>query len=177
MQMRPGRAHNDYLNLLADWGTVGGVVVLAGLAAFGAGLIKTWKYVRPPENDFSRGLGNRAAFFLGAFAGLLALAVHSLVDFNLHIPANALLGVTWLALLGSSLRFAPERHWLTARFPVKTLVTLALVAGVGYLGCKFFIRPYRSLDKGVCRRANEFRNGLRHRRRISHAKFQGRTKL
>jgi O-antigen ligase len=136
MQMRPGRAHNDYLNLLADWGTVGGVVVLAGLAAFGAGLIKTWKYVRPPENDFSRGLGNRAAFFLGAFAGLLALAVHSLVDFNLHIPANALLGVTWLALLGSSLRFAPERHWLTARFPVKTLVTLALVAGVGYLGCQ-----------------------------------------
>jgi tetratricopeptide (TPR) repeat protein len=134
MQMRPRWAHNDYLNLLADWGTVGGVVVLAGMVVFGAGLVRTWKYVRPPENDFGRGLGNRSAFFLGASAGLLALAVHSVVDFNLHIPANALLGVTWLALLSSNLRFATERHWLPARLPVKTLMTLALVAGVGYLG-------------------------------------------
>ena len=36
---------------------------------FGAGLIKTWKYVRPRENDFGHGQGNRSAFFLGASAG------------------------------------------------------------------------------------------------------------
>jgi hypothetical protein len=136
MQMRPLWVHNDYLNLLADWGTVGGVVVLAGMVVFGAGLIKTWKYVRPRENDFGHGLGNRSAFFLGASAGLLALAVHSVVDFNLHIPANALLGLTWLALLSSNLRFATERHWLTSGLPIKTLMTLALVAGVGYLSCQ-----------------------------------------
>jgi putative inorganic carbon (HCO3(-)) transporter len=41
MQMRPDRAHNDYLNLLADWGTVGGVIVLAGIVVFGAGLSRT----------------------------------------------------------------------------------------------------------------------------------------
>jgi O-antigen ligase len=46
MQMRPGRVHNDYLNLLADWGTVGGIIVLAGMAVFGAGLTRTWKDVR-----------------------------------------------------------------------------------------------------------------------------------
>ncbi|MGA9777831.1 MAG: O-antigen ligase family protein, partial [Verrucomicrobiia bacterium] len=133
MQMRPGRAHNDYLNLLADWGTVGGVMVLAGMAAFGAGLLKTRKYVLPPENDFGRGLGSRFAFFLGASTGLLALAVHSLVDFNLHVPANAILGVTLLALLSSNLRFATERYWLTARLPLKTLTTLVLIAGGAYL--------------------------------------------
>ena len=129
----PATSHNDYLNLLADWGTVGGVMVLAGMVVFGAGLLKTRKYVRPPENDFGRGLGSRFAFFLGAAAGLLALAVHSLVDFNLHIPANAILGVTLLALLSSNLRFATERYWLSARLPLKTLTTLALVMGGVYL--------------------------------------------
>jgi len=136
IQLSPDRAHNDYLNLLADWGATGGIIVLAGMVAFGAGLRKTWKYVRPLENDFGRGLSNRFAFFLGASTGLLALAVHSVVDFNLHIPANAILAVTWLALLGSNLRFATERHWLGARRPAKLLATLALVAGVAYLGCQ-----------------------------------------
>ena len=134
MQMRPGRAHNDYLNLLADWGTVGGAIVLAGMVAFGAGLLKTRKYVRPAENDFGHGMGSRFAFFLGAATGLLALAVHSLVDFNLHIPANAILGVTLLALLSSHLRFATERHWLAVGLPVKTLVTLTLGMGLAYFG-------------------------------------------
>jgi O-antigen ligase len=134
VQLSPDRAHNDYLNLLADWGAAGGTIVLAGMMAFGAGLRKTWKYVRPSENDFGRGLSNRFAFFLGAGTGLLALAVHSVVDFNLHIPANAILGVTLLALMSSNLRFATERYWLGARRPVRMLATVALVAGVAYLG-------------------------------------------
>jgi O-antigen ligase len=136
VQMSPDRAHNDYLNLLADWGAAGGIIVLAGMVTFGAGLRKTWKYARPSENDFGRGMSNRFAFFLGASAGLFALAVHSVVDFNLHIPANAILGVTLLALLSSNLRFATERHWLGARRPVKMIATLALVAGVAYLSCQ-----------------------------------------
>jgi O-antigen ligase len=136
IQKRPGHAHNDYLNLLADWGTVGGVIVLAGMAAFVAGLQKTWKYVRPSENNFSRVSSNRLAFFLGASTGLLALAVHSVVDFNLHVPANAILGVTLLALLSSNWRFATERYWLNIHLPVKALATLALAGGVAYLSCQ-----------------------------------------
>jgi tetratricopeptide (TPR) repeat protein len=145
VQMSPDRVHNDYLNLLADWGAAGGIIVLAGMVTFGAGLRKTWKYVRPPENDFGRGMSNRFAFFLGASAGLFALAVHSMVDFNLHIPANAILGVTLLALLSSNLRFATERHWLGARLPVKMLATLALVAGVAYLSCQGWRRGHEAV--------------------------------
>jgi len=63
VQADPDRTHNDYLNLLADWGAVGGIIVLTGMVAFGAGLRKTWKYVRPSENDFGRGMSNRFAFF------------------------------------------------------------------------------------------------------------------
>ena len=140
VQLSPDRAHNDYLNLLADWGAAGGIVVLAGMVVFGAGLRKTWKSVYPQENDFGRGMSNRFALFLGAVAGLLALAVHSVVDFNLHIPANAILGVTLLALLSSNLRFATERHWQSARLPVRILATLALVAGIAYLGSQCWRR-------------------------------------
>jgi O-antigen ligase len=145
IQLSPDRAHNDYLNLLADWGATGGIIVLAGMVTFGAGLRKTWKYVRPAENDFGRGLSNRFAFFLGASAGLFALAIHSAVDFNLHIPANAILGVTLLALLSSNLRFATERHWLGARLPVKMLATLALIAGVAYLSCQGWRRGHEAV--------------------------------
>ncbi|HTY86260.1 MAG TPA: O-antigen ligase family protein [Candidatus Acidoferrum sp.] len=134
VQMSPDRAHNDYLNLLADWGTVGGVVVLTGLVLFGAGLKKTWKHVRPSENDFGRGLSNRFAFFLGASTGLLALAIHSVVDFNLHIPANAILGVTLLALLTGNLRFTREPYRQPVGLPLQVLVTLVLLGGVIYLG-------------------------------------------
>jgi len=145
VQLSPDRAHNDYLNLLADWGAVGGIVVLAGMAVFGAGLKKTWKSVRPLENDFGRGLSNRFAFFLGAGTGLLALTLHSTVDFNLHIPANAILGVTLLALLSSNLRFASEHHWLGPRRPLKIFITLALVAGMVYLGSQCWRRAHEAV--------------------------------
>jgi hypothetical protein len=134
MQNQPDRAHNDYLNLLADWGTAGGLIVLAGMAAFGAGMARTWRHVRRSDGDFSSGMSNRFAFFTGAFAALLALAAHSFVDFNLHIPANAILGVTLLALLTSNLRFSTARYWLNVRLPVKLFLTLMLAGGVVYLG-------------------------------------------
>jgi len=135
VQSRPDRAHNDYLNLLADWGAAGGIIVLSGMAAFASGLWETRRRVQRAEKGLGGGgMSNRFAFFLGASAGLLALAVHSVVDFNLHVPANAILGVTLLALLTSNLRFATERYWLNARLHIRILATVALACGVAYLG-------------------------------------------
>lgn len=133
LQARPDRVHNDYLNLLADWGTVGGLIVLAGMILFGVWLIKTWPHVRRKENDFGTSQSNRFAFFLGATCGLTALAVHSFVDFNLHIPANALIGVTLLGLVASNARYATESLWFRARLPLKLAVSLALIAVVSGL--------------------------------------------
>jgi O-antigen ligase len=126
IQSRPDRAHNDYLNLLADWGVAGGVIVLTGLGIFVFHLRQTWPHVRREENAFGTGQSNRFAFFLGAVGGLTALAVHSLVDFNLHIPANALVGVTLLALVASNVRFATEQHWRRLRRPMKIVFTIGL---------------------------------------------------
>jgi hypothetical protein len=130
VQGRPDRVHNDYLNLFADWGAVGGVIVFSGAGILIFWLRRTWPQVRREENDFGSGQGNRFAFFLGATCGLVALAVHSLMDFNLHIPANALVGVTLLALLTSNVRYATERYWLRPRRPLKLVFTTGLGAVV-----------------------------------------------
>ena len=129
LQARPDRAHNDYLNLLADWGVVGGGIVFAGIGIFMVHLRKTWPHVRREENTFGSSQSNRFAFFLGGMGGLAALLVHSLLDFNLHIPANALVGVTLLALVTSNVRFASDRHWVRLRRPMKIIFT-ALLGGV-----------------------------------------------
>jgi O-antigen ligase len=126
IQMRPDRAHNDYVNLLADWGAAGGVIVFTGMGIFIFWLKKTWPHVRREENAFGSGQSNRFAFFLGAVCGLAALAVHSAMDFNLHIPANALAGVTLLALVAGNARYATERFWFQPGFPLKLAFTTAL---------------------------------------------------
>ena len=135
-QQEPDHAHDDYLELLADWGTVGGVVVLGAIGIFIFGLVKSWPHVRREENDFGTGMSSRYAFFLGAVSGLFALSVHSLIDFNLHVPANALVGVTLLGLVASNLRFATKRYWFRARLPAQLVMSVLLVAFLGYLAAQ-----------------------------------------
>ena len=139
VQGRPDRVHNDYLNLLADWGVAGGVIVFAGMGIFIFGLKKTWPHVRREENDFGSGQSNRFAFFIGATGGLAALAVHSLMDFNLHVPANALVGVTLLALLTSNARYATEQYW----FKPNRALKLALSAALGGAAVYFVVQAGR----------------------------------
>jgi O-antigen ligase len=140
VQERPDRAHNDYLNLLADWGTVGGIIVVSGMFIFAVGLAKTWKAVRPDDHDFGRGMSNRFAFFAGAAGALLALALHSIVDFNLHIPANALLGLSLLALLTAQLQAGTGGYKFDTRLAVKILAIAVLAGGIFCFGLQGYRR-------------------------------------
>lgn len=106
VQARPDRAHNDYLNTLADWGLVGAVLVAWTLIVLFWGVARVWPHVQRDGDDFRSRQSNRFAFVLGATASLLALLVHSVVDFNFHIPANALAAVTLMALLAAHWRYA-----------------------------------------------------------------------
>ena len=132
VQLQPDHAHNEYLELLADWGVAGAVIVGATLSLLFAGVIKTWRHVRRSEREFTSNLSNKFAFVVGATVGLLVLLGHSAVDFNLQIPANAILAVSLMALLSSHLRFATEHYWVSAGPVMKTLASLVLSAGVGY---------------------------------------------
>ncbi len=134
VQSRPDRVHNDYLNTLTDWGVVGAGLVGLGLAALVVGTVQTWPHVCRGKKDFGDPLTNKFAFVLGASLGLVALAIHSFFDFNLHIPANALLAVVLTALLSSHQRFATEKCWVRVGSWRRALALVTLAGGIAYLG-------------------------------------------
>lgn len=87
-------AHHDWVELGAEMGCIGlGMVILSLLFCLGH-FLSLWKN---RKNSVSLGIG------LGGIGAILSLALHSFTDFNLHIPANALLfgmaaGITLSAL-------------------------------------------------------------------------------
>lgn len=74
-------AHNDYLELLADTGFIGFIIVITGYLIYLFKVIKIWSMRR---NPFVKGIT------IGCLGGITYIVFHSLTDFNLHIPANAL---------------------------------------------------------------------------------------
>ena len=74
--------HNDYLEALAGTGLVGG---LCCAWFIGTVFISALGFLKSGDNSFANTLR------LCGWTGCWGLLVHSLVDFNLHIPANLLL--------------------------------------------------------------------------------------
>lgn len=140
LQRQPVRVHNEYINVLTDWGLVGGVLVGAVWVLFWQGVFQARNAVRGARGDFSRKQSNKLALLIGGATGLFAIMLHSAVDFMVHIPAIAMLVVTLMGLLSSQLRFATERYWSRARLPLKTLATASLLAGV----CAFLVTGRRA---------------------------------
>jgi O-antigen ligase len=75
-------AHNDYLEYFEELGIVGMVLLLGGILYVLVKSFIVWKGRRHPE---VKGLG------LGGIIAVTCMLIHSLTDFNLHIPANMLL--------------------------------------------------------------------------------------
>lgn len=73
-------AHNDYLQFFIEYGALGCVPLLGFvLLALWRALQALWRR----ESLYRSGVG------FGAAMGIIALAIHSVTDFNLQIPANA----------------------------------------------------------------------------------------
>jgi O-antigen ligase len=82
------QAHNDYLQVLADAGIIGGLLGLAFLIiVFKKGFAR-----RGTDDKFRRGVAT------GALAGCFAVLVHSAFDFTLHTTSNALLFLVLAAM-------------------------------------------------------------------------------
>ncbi|MBI5799464.1 MAG: O-antigen ligase family protein [Verrucomicrobia bacterium] len=131
IQARPGRAHNDYLDTLADYGVAGAALVAAAFALVFIGVFRVWRHVQREGDDFRTRQSNRAAFVLGGSVALISLLLHSVVDFNFHIPANATAAVVIMALLAAHFRFATDDHWVRPGVASRVaLMALGLVAAV-----------------------------------------------
>lgn len=117
---QPVYAHCDYLNTLSDYGAVGFVLL------FGAAGIVAWRCTR------ARGLAG------AAFTGLIAFALHLLVDFDLKIPALAMVFATVAALVTADAwhaRREPPAGTGIGHFLARAA---ALVGAVGTLGLAVF---------------------------------------
>jgi O-antigen ligase len=99
-------AHNDYLQVLADLGLIGGALGVVFLVLFVRLSRQTLSSPDPLERSVA----------LGSVVGCLGLLVHSFVDFNLQITSNALVFLILLALLntaeGRALRLENESNIL-----------------------------------------------------------------
>jgi O-antigen ligase len=157
VQSRPDWVHNDYLNTLTDYGIVGVVLVGAAWVLLGIGVRRTWRAVRGSQSELGgRSGSNKLALVLGVSVGLLALLCHSVVDFNLHIPANAILAITLMALLTGYLRFATEQYWFSARLVTKLIATAFLLTGCFYLGTQGLLRSREAVWLRRVEKAPEF---------------------
>jgi len=90
--------------------------------------------VRRGSGDLGAKDSSRAAFVLGASLGLLSLLIHSLVDFNMQIPANAVTAITLMALLSAHWRFGTERYWANPGKTGKILLVFVAAGAVWFLG-------------------------------------------
>ena len=85
--------HNDYMETLAETGILGGL----------CGAIFLWLLYRESRRNFEAEQGHFSrAMHAGAIVAVSGMLLHSLVDFNLQIPANAM-----LFLLQSCLAISP----------------------------------------------------------------------
>ena len=93
------QAHNDYLEVLAS----GGIVGIGLLGWFAVVLVRQARRALTVTDGFQRAVAG------GAIIGLVGVAVHSMVEFGLHITLNALVFVALVAILGLKAMTSPPR--------------------------------------------------------------------
>ncbi len=151
VQQDPIYTHNDYLNLLAEYGVVGA----AGMALFlGAHLfhgLRTFRRLGPKRVALSQlMLSNALALNIGALAAVASYLAHSVVDFNLHIPGNLLFMAFVFGVLANDGTLSekeigatrPNKWWW--RFLLPVLGAILLTQAVRLLPGEYFSERART---------------------------------
>jgi len=117
IQSDPVHAHSDYLELVAEYGAVGAVCMAIFLTAHvRRGLLSYSEILRRRIIPSGLHRSNGFAMQLGALCAVAGLAIHSIVDFDMHIPGNAMVFAFVFGVLanpGTERRFVFADRWLT----------------------------------------------------------------
>ncbi|HEY2952499.1 MAG TPA: O-antigen ligase family protein, partial [Verrucomicrobiae bacterium] len=128
-QMEIDYAHQDVLHLISDYGFVGLALVSAIFVCF------FWHVVRISRSENT---SEQRSFAVGSGIAVASILVHSWLDFNLHIPANALLLVT---IMGMTMGIDVKKE-------VRTRVQMNLVSRIA-LGVFLLFLTFAALWYGV----------------------------
>jgi len=110
-------AHNDYLQLWLEAGIAGSLLVLIGLVIYWK---KLWRYLWKARERMDY-------LVLGSAGGIMAIVLHSFIDFNLNLHANALLFFILAALF--SIKNPVQGKIYGGRIPSWT-VNLAVIISI-----------------------------------------------
>jgi O-antigen ligase len=82
-------AHNDWVQLLAEGGIIGLLLLIGGIGYYLVTVLRKWKSA---DDAFAVCLG------IAPVIALISLGIHSYSDFNLHMPANMILLIALIAI-------------------------------------------------------------------------------
>jgi O-antigen ligase len=107
-------AHNDYVQLLVETGVLGfGIMLWFLIVTYRSGIrkLKNW----PSDTN--------GAVALAALIGVTGLLVHSFVDFNLQIPANAALFYVMCTIAAMDPQFGKSKRHARKHDPIAEFIT------------------------------------------------------
>lgn len=103
--------HNDWLQLLAEYGAMGFFVVVLSGGVLLVGSLKSLLDKASEGESEALPFGVDTAIFVGGISALAGTVVHGFVDFNMQVPANGLLAIAVAGLVLPVFRKAQE--WWT----------------------------------------------------------------
>jgi len=121
-------AHNDYAQLLAEAGLAGAMIAVGAASVL----------ARRGTRFCAQAKGDYRTLNAGAWAALAGIGLHSALDWNLHLPANAFLACTVAGLCASSVPTSQWQigqkilEWVPDWMP-RTILAAACVGTVAFL--------------------------------------------
>src|SRR5262249_4815947 len=119
-RMIVAQSHNDYLQIVADCGAVGAILLVVFL-------VLLYRVMNRALRTEDRQVASVA---LACSAGVIGILVHSLVDFNLQVPSNALLFLFLTAMLSNVPATRSQRLRVAVSHAAKQQPPVPIVAGV-----------------------------------------------
>lgn len=150
-------AHNDFLQLLIETGTPGGMILLSTLAIVS---LSFWRYLRQQK------FNEKQAPFVACFAALMSFAFHSVVDFNFYVLLMNLLVGCYLGYFHNGLKEAGVIRIWTLRLSIRQQRFLILL---GLFPCllisinalRLFMLDYHTTKANIATKQQHYFTALR----------------
>ena len=150
VQNDPIHVHDDYIQLLADYGLMGAGLFLLLLGAHLRAGVTGFRHLVWKSPEDASTYGDRLPLIIGSLAGLSAYMVHSVVDFNMQLPMNALVMAILLGVIAnpggrsvSSRTQTGHRGKTILRWLIPVLGATLLIYGIPKIPGEYFSEKAR----------------------------------